>query len=365
MISPRIPDWRLQDALVSRGLRLIWSGFLQRHSVAALAQRLGVDAPHLLRAFQQALAATPAAVARAHAAGIREQLAAASNSDRTRPLHLKLGVRKPYDHDWVFAFLDKRSLPGLEEVTDAVYRRRITGNHWLSVRCAGGELHIELPRALRSRSVELVGKIAQVFDVQADSAVIDEALRQHSWLRGRVSGGIRVPGAWDGFETAVRAILGQQVSVARARDLAIDLMQRFASDGFPAPIDLVDADVSAIGMPGKRGAAVRELAAAVLEGRLHLDNSADPQQQFAALVDLPGIGPWTAGYVAMRIAGDANAFPRADWVILKQLDMPAGAAEKYSQAWAPWRAYALMYIWRASGSMRPAPRQKTKTAASR
>jgi len=161
---------------------------------------------------------------------------------------------------------------------------------------------------------------------------------------------MRVPGAWDGFETGVRAILGQQVSVARARNLAIDLMQRFGSGGFPSPEALVEADVSAVGMPGKRGEAVRQLAAATLSGALQLDNAVDAQTQFETLCALPGIGPWTAGYVAMRIAGDANAFPRGDWVILKQLSMTAAVAERYSHRRAAFRAYALMYIWQASSS---------------
>ncbi len=127
-------------------------------------------------------------------------------------------------------------------------------------------------------------------------------------------------------------------------------MGRFGTDGFPTPAELVVADVSVIGMPGKRGAAVRALAAAVLDGGLDLSSVADADQQFTALCALPGIGPWTAGYVSMRTAGDANAFPRADWVILKQLSLTAGAVERYSRAWEPFRAYALMYIWQASST---------------
>jgi len=144
--------------------------------------------------------------------------------------------------------------------------------------------------------------------------------------------------------------LGTGTLATYSRNLAIELMRRFGDGGFPQPAQLVEADVSAIGMPGKRGGAVRALAAAVLDGQLELTNVAPAAEQFAALCELPGIGPWTAGYVSMRIAGDANAFPRADWVILKQLGMTAGAAERYSLAWQPFRAYALMYIWQASAA---------------
>ena len=341
---PRVPDWRIEETSVVRALRLIDSGFLRKHSVQALAQRLSVTTAALRESFLSELGVSPSVWAKA--CGQRVQSQAASGGDLLR---FVLPVREPYDHRWVFDFLDQRSLPGIEEVVEGCYRRRIA-DHWLSVSFSKGEITVELPRALRTQSTPLLGRVAHVFDVHADSQTIDRALKKETWLKPRVTGGIRVPGAWDGFETAVRAILGQQVSVARARNLAIDLMERFGSNGFPEPQELVDADVSAIGMPGKRGEAVRQLAQATLSGALQLDNAADPQRQFETLCALPGIGPWTAGYVAMRIAGDANAFPRGDWVILKQLGMTAAVAERYSQGWAPFRAYALMYIWQDSKS---------------
>lgn len=347
-MSDVMPEWQIGNPLVARGLRLIRAGYLRDRPTKALAERLGVSPAELRTAFVDALGATAHAVAASHYRDIRAQLKSAGRDDRLR---LTQAVLEPYDANWVFGFLDKRSLPGLEEVKDGVYRRRLAGtarDEWLEVSYAPGELRIDLPRAARTRSVELMGRVAHVFDVHADPHLIDQTLRTESWLSDRVTGGIRVPGAWNGFETAVRAILGQQVSVSRARTLAIDLMQRFGSSGFPEPAELVDADVSAIGMPGKRGAAVRELAGAVLDGRLVLDNAELPERQYDALCALPGIGPWTAGYVAMRIAGDANAFPRGDWVILKQLGMTAAVAQRYSAAWEPWRAYALMYIWQAS-----------------
>lgn len=269
--------------------------------------------------------------------------------DAATELEFVLPVGEPYAADWVFEFLDRRSLPGIERVEEGAYQRRLGDSDWLSVSYHAGELRVRMPRGYQPDAPLLLARVRHVFDVDADSTDIDSTLASEPWLADRVTGGIRVPGAWDGFETAVRAILGQQVSVARARNLAIALIERFASDGFPTPVELVDADVSAIGMPGKRGGAVRALAAAVLEGQLLLDETADPEEQFERLCALPGIGPWTAGYVGMRIAGDANAFPRGDWVVLKALDMTAAAAEKYSRAWAPFRAYALMYIWQASG----------------
>jgi len=335
LAAPRIPDWRIEQRCVVDALRLIERGFLRRNSVLALAQRVGVGRQELHDCFARELGVSPSAWARACAGWLKVQMNARDSAADRAVLSFVLPVRKPYDQRWVFDFLDRRSLPGIEEVVDGCYRRRIAGDQWLSVSYGKDELKVSLPRALRQQSTELLGRVAHVFDVHADPQVIDEALKGESWLEPRVTGGMRVPGAWDGFETAVRAILGQQVSVARARNLAIDLMQRFGSDGFPSPLELVEADVSAIGMPGKRGEAVRQLAQATINGSLQLDNTPDAQTQFDALCALPGIGPWTAGYVAMRVTGDANAFPRGDWVILKQLGMTAAVAERYSQSWAP------------------------------
>lgn len=343
--AARLPDWRIEQPEVLRALRLIEQGVFHTRGITALAARLGTTPKALGERFVAELGAPVADIADDFLRRTGMPLKGA----RTRgPVQLRLPVRAPYSADWVFGFLGKRSLPGLEEVLDGAYRRRLSAGDWLTVRHDNGELIVDLPSMSRARRLELLGRVGIVFDVNADAQTVDELLQKERWLCPQVTGGIRVPGAWDGFETAVRAILGQQVSVARARNLAIDLMQRFGSDGFPQPRELVNADVSAIGMPGKRGGAVRALAAAVLDGRLELSNVSSADDQFAALCELPGIGPWTAGYVSMRIAGDANAFPRADWVILKQLGMTAGAAERYSFAWQPFRAYALMYIWQAS-----------------
>lgn len=355
--APRLPDWRVSHPDIVRALRLIEQGALQVAGVKALATRLNCTVKALGDLFDTEFGAPVADVGE----DFLFRVGMPKGRSRTQgAMQLSVPVREPFDADWVFGFLDKRSLPGLEEVVDGVYRRRVASKVWLSVSYLSGALSINLPPMGRARQSELLGRIGMVFDVCADPMAIDSALVKERWLRPQVTGGIRVPGAWDGFETAVRAILGQQVSVARARNLAIELMGRFGSDGFPTPAELVNADVSAIGMPGKRGGAVRELAAAVLDGRLDLSNVAQPEEQFAALCALPGIGPWTAGYVSMRIAGDANAFPRADWVILKQLGLTAGAAERYSLAWQPFRAYALMYIWQAStaGVVKVAPGNK-------
>jgi AraC family transcriptional regulator of adaptative response / DNA-3-methyladenine glycosylase II len=171
-----------------------------------------------------------------------------------------------------------------------------------------------------------------------------------------------VPGAWDGFETAVRAILGQQVSVARATTLAEILAERYGGGAFPTPEALVDADVAAIGMPGQRGAAIRELARAITDGRLLLDEDGDAESLTAKLTGLKGIGPWTAGYIGMRVGRDPDAFVDSDWVVLKVLDTTAAQARKLAQSWRPWRAYAVMYLWRKAQLMRDTAAVKKPSA---
>ena len=164
--------------------------------------------------------------------------------------------------------------------------------------------------------------------------------------------GLRVPGAWDGFETAVRAVLGQQVSVARGTALADEMVARYGQGVFPAPDEIMGQDVAELGMPGRRGRAVAELARRIHHGELSLDEGHPFEALQQALVDIDGIGPWTANYIRMRVAKDPDAFPDNDWVVLKQLDCSAAAARKLAADWRPWRAYALMYLWFAAGHVR-------------
>jgi AraC family transcriptional regulator of adaptative response / DNA-3-methyladenine glycosylase II len=162
-----------------------------------------------------------------------------------------------------------------------------------------------------------------------------------------------VPGAWDGFETAVRAILGQQVSVARATVLAAAMIERYGEGRFPTPEALVDATPAEIGMPGNRGRAISNLARAVRDGDIALHDGVDPEALAESLTGLAGIGPWTAAYVGMRVAKDPNAFPDSDWVILKMLGVRPAAARRLAREWQPWRAYAVMYLWFAAGQSKP------------
>jgi AraC family transcriptional regulator of adaptative response / DNA-3-methyladenine glycosylase II len=275
-------------------------------------------------------------------------------------LELFLPVRQPYHAQWVFSFLKQRALAGIEEVEGLEYRRALyvdgQRHGWLRVSWRGDGLNLRVPAAGVINLGELLTRVRRIFDLDADSSVIDEDLRRDPLLAPQVGEdpGLRVPGAWDGFEIAVRAILGQQVSVARATQLATRLCTQYGGGNFPSPAELQDADVAELGMPGRRGAAVRALARGVLDGKLLLDESADPENLDQSLRALPGIGPWTAGYVGMRVARDPDAYVESDWVVLKMLDLTSARARRRAEAWRPWRAYAVMVLWRMASLQRAA-----------
>jgi 3-methyladenine DNA glycosylase/8-oxoguanine DNA glycosylase len=218
----------------------------------------------------------------------------------------------------------------------------------LQVAWRNGGLTLTLPGDCPLDIGGVLCRVRRLFDLDADSLVIDEQLAGVSLLRETIHNhpGLRVPGAWDGFETAVRAILGQQVSVRRATELAGMLCARFGAGDFPTPQQLLGADPAAIGMPGRRGAAITALARAVAQGTLILDESCERTELTAALCAIPGVGPWTAGYIGMRVARDPDAFPDSDWVVLKILDATPAGARVLADAWRPWRAYGVMYLWR-------------------
>lgn len=267
----------------------------------------------------------------------------------TEPLKLRLAVREPYNADWVFSYLAKRALAGVETVHGLSYRRRLGehGSAVLEVRWEDGGPVAVIPPALQNNLGDILRRVRRLFDLDADSAVIDAHLSDERLLGPRVRAvpGLRVPGAWDGFETAVRAVLGQQVSVARATRLAEMLMDRYGGGAFPSPSSLAAANPAEIGLPGRRGEAIRRLAAEVESGSLQLDERADSRELTERLRALPGIGAWTASYVALRVAKDPNAFPESDWGVLKALGTTAAGARRRARDWSPWRGYALMHLW--------------------
>ena len=287
----------------------------------------------------------------------------------TTELVLRLGYRPPYDWDHLREFLARRALAGVERVDAAGYARtlRCAGRPALiAVRPLGGvdALELRVTGAPRAALPLLRSTARRVFDRTRDPRRIAAALAADRLLGPLVAlrPGLRVPGAWDAFECAVRAVLGQQVSVAAGRTLVARVVARAGEplrvprDGlthlFPTPARLARARLDGLGITSARRAALRLLARAVLAGQV--DFEAAPAKVAAALTSLEGIGPWTAQYVALRALGEPDALPYGDWV-LRRMAAPAGTAmlsprqlEERAGGWRPWRAYATVHLWRAA-----------------
>ncbi|MCU0774050.1 MAG: helix-turn-helix domain-containing protein [Ideonella sp.] len=285
-------------------------------------------------------------------------------------LVVRLGYRPPYDHDGVLGFFARRQVSGVEEVEGLEIRRtvawsaptgaRLTG--WLSARFdpERHELELRIAPALVTVLGALVLRVRQALDLDADPALIEPALAGHPALARRTPG-TRVPGSLVGFESAVRIILGQQVTVSAARTLTGRLVEALGEPVttpwarlnrlFPSAAAIASAPADAIGRLGivrVRAAALQAVAREVAEGRLSLAPSAPLQPTLEALVALPGIGPWTAQMIAMRALAWPDAFPAGDVAVMRALGLPdALQAERAAEDFRPWRSYAVMALWQA------------------
>ena len=410
--APGTPAWLGTAAVVRRALRLINEGALDEDSVEALAGRLGIGARHLLRLFGRHVGASPVAVAQtrrlhfavclltesslpitqiALAAGFgscrrfndafrhtygrapRELRQAGRRSgvaESAEEVALRLAYRPPYDWSHLRDFLAARAISGVERVDARGYARTVAfegGHALICVRALTGEDALELrvrgapPAAL----LQLASVARRVFDLAADPARIGVELATDPLVGPlvRKRPGLRIAGAWDAFECAVRAVLGQQVSVAAGCTFAARVVERAGvairggADGlthlFPTAASLAGANLDHLGITRTRAATLHALARAVLERRL--DFSAAPEALAAALTALPGIGSWTAQYVALRALGEPDALPTGD-LVLRRMAAPrhrvlsARELEERARDWRPWRGYAVMHLWRAAGS---------------
>ena len=400
--SPGTPAWLGTPSTVSRALRLIAESGLDG-GVEVLAQRLGVGSRHLRRLFLQHLGATPSAVAQTRRLDFAKKLidetslpmsavALASGfgcvrrfnatirkvyrrtPTQIRRLSRQTGVppqdeyffrlrfRPPYNWNGMLRFLAPRATPGVEEVASGSYRRSISlnGSHgWLEVsldeRNNGLAARVQFgdPRSL----FLIVERIRAMFDLNADWAAIAQGLAADPALAIRMEAnpGLRVPGCWNGFELAIRAILGQQITVKGATALAGRLVstlgQPLSAPGslthlFPSPEVLADANLAGVGLTKARSETIRALSRAVSDGRIGFEGISDSQEFLARMSEIPGIGKWTAQYVAMRALGEPDAFPSGDLGLLRALALKTpGELERRAEAWRPWRAYASMYLW--------------------
>jgi AraC family transcriptional regulator of adaptative response / DNA-3-methyladenine glycosylase II len=404
--SPGSPEWDVRADLVGRAMRLIADGIVDREGVDGLARRLHVSARHLQRQLVAEVGAAPQALARAQRAQtarvliettsltftevafgagfssvrqfndtIRKIFAATPSELRTKnsnrqsstpgTMSIRLPYRAPFDVTGLLSFLGARGISGVESFDGTVYRRALrlpTSDG--TVELSAGEDHVRC--VLRLGDIRDLGpavrRCRQLLDLDADPVAIDESFSNDDILGFvvRANPGRRLPRSVDGFELAARAVLGQQVSVAGARTITGRLVRRFgkpltAPDGdlthvFPEPAALVDADLAALGIPGSRRDTLRSLAKTVASGVLVLDSGADRAETEAGLQALRGIGPWTAGYVAMRGLGDPDVFLAADLGVRRALERMGQSgdprsAEALAERWRPWRSYAVQYLW--------------------
>jgi AraC family transcriptional regulator of adaptative response / DNA-3-methyladenine glycosylase II len=280
-------------------------------------------------------------------------------------LRLTLAYRPPLDWLALLQFLSARAIPGVECVTAGVYHRTVAiGEHrgWLSVSPVAGRnlLTVELSTALAPVLPSLLARLRNLFDLDARPDVIASHLARDPLLARSIKSqpGLRVPGAFDSFELGLRAILGQQVSVRGASTLAGRFAEKFG-EPISTPLPCLNritpsaealaaarsATIAALGLPTARAESVKQLASAIARGEIDLNPGLDPLGVIAELVELPGIGPWTAEYIAMRALRWPDAFPAGDLGLLKASGLKAKSLEAASQPWRPWRAYAAMHLW--------------------
>jgi AraC family transcriptional regulator of adaptative response / DNA-3-methyladenine glycosylase II len=428
--SPGSPLWSGTSATVTRALKLILDGTLDDDGVETLAERLGIGSRHLRRLFSEHVGASPAAIARtrrAHFArklidetglpmtqvafgagfssirrfneSIRDTfrkspraLRRTASNDPAAPLTLRLPYREPFDWSSLIQFLAVRATPGVEVVDADAYRRTVMldgSSGWLDVRPISGEsalslsLHVPVTKSL----VQVVARVNHLFDLAADPLQIASCLDADPRLAVLLVArpGLRVPGAWSPFELAVRAILGQQVTVKGATTLTGRLVSRFgtpctfAAPGlthlFPEATALAAAspsDLAAIGIPGARAGSLRSLAGAVASGGLELESLSGLDEIVARLTELPGIGPWTAHYIAMRAFREPDAFPPGDLGLIRAYSSGGSSASPVTsadltsraEAWRPFRAYAALHLW-TSESATTTKKQETQTPTRR
>jgi AraC family transcriptional regulator of adaptative response / DNA-3-methyladenine glycosylase II len=408
--APGTPAWIGSPAVVTRALRLIGEGGLDGDDLPAFAERLGVGERQLARLFLTHVGVAPGAVARSRrsslarrlldetdlpvselalAAGysslrqfnhaMRQRFGEAPTALRARrrcarvpsageALVLCLPCRPPFEAASLLRFLAARAIPGVEHVDASGYRRTIrtdgeAGALELRPNADGASVSLRLEILSPIGLPAIVARARRLFDLDADPLPIAAHLGRSALLAPRVARrpGLRVPGSWDPFEVAVRAILGQQVTVRGATTLAGRLVSRFgepipAAQGgslthlFPLPEALAEADLAGIGLPHARADSLRNLAAAIAGGRLAFDAALGLDDLVARLTSLPGIGDWTAQYVAMRACAEPDAFPASDLGLRRALARSGAPLSKQAllreaEAWRPWRAYAAMHLW--------------------
>jgi AraC family transcriptional regulator, regulatory protein of adaptative response / DNA-3-methyladenine glycosylase II len=405
--SPGSPAWDWRSDVCARAMRLIGEGVVDREGAAGLARRLGYSLRQLERLLIAEVGAGPAALARAQraqcarilvestdlpmgqvafAAGfasirafnrvVAEVFACSPTELRAKAkgpaggggaIALRLAYREPFEPSNLFGHLAAAAAPGVEEWREGAYRRTLRLPHGpgiAALRPGPGHIECRLRVADLRDVTAAVARCRRMLDLDHDPHAPMEALAADPALAPLVAKtpGRRVPRKADGPEYAIRAVIGQQIATASAATVAARLAERYGEpvedpEGdltrlFPAPAALAEADPEHLPMPQARRRTVRGLAQALADGSVDVGPGADWTRAREALATVPGVGPWTVEMIAMRALGDPDAFPVKDLGVIKgaaALDLGAGRAlEARSQAWRPWRSYAVQYLWASS-----------------
>jgi AraC family transcriptional regulator, regulatory protein of adaptative response / DNA-3-methyladenine glycosylase II len=427
--TPGSPDWDVAADAAGRAMRLIADGVVDRDGVEGLASRIGYTPRHLSRLLTQELGAGPLALARAKraqtarvllettdlgtadvafAAGfssvrqfndtIREVYAATPTQLRGGrgrgaaggALQLRLAVRTPFAGGALRGFLAPRAVPGVESVTGTSYSRTLRLPHGTGTVTLELADHLEpcstafVPATFRLSDLRdlaaAMERARRLVDADCDPVAIEDAFAGDPILGPllRSTPGLRVPGHVDGDEIAARAILGQQVSVAAARTTAGRLVEQYGQplpepvDGlthlFPTASALADVDPESLPMPQARGRALVALCRSLAEGAVRLDRGEDRDVVRRQLLDIPGIGPWTADYVALRALGHPDVFLPTDIGVrdaLRRLGLDPASSARLAESWRPWRSYAQLHLWQTlSPFVAPAPSPAPSPASS-
>ncbi|WP_136056166.1 AlkA N-terminal domain-containing protein [Microbacterium sp. K24] len=404
--APGSPAWNVRGDTAARAMRLIADGVVEREGVPGLAARLGYSSRHLTRLLSTELGAGPLALARAHRAHtarmllvgtdmpvsdvafsagfasirqgndtIREVFGLTPGELRARrratgieaapgAIDLVLPYRGPLDASGIFAWMAARAVPGIEETTSTSFSRHLRmagGPAWFEVsQDAAERLHLRARVAQLGDLAPLVATVRRIFDLDADPIAVDEALASHPELAPLVARipGIRVPGSADPHEMLIRAMIGQQITVVAARTALTGLAEALGERTehgllFPTMSVIAERGAEVLRGPAARIRAITGAAAALADGSLRLTVGDDGVEQRAALLAMPGIGPWTADYVRMRVLGDPDILLPGD-VALRAGAAASGlpAEPAHLVAWAeraaPWRSYLSAHLWRAA-----------------
>ena len=389
-----------QGCVVQRALKLIANNELNYNNEEEFAQRLGMSARHLRRLFEEEIGRTPKQISDANRLNFARRLIVETpvpimtvarsagfaslrrfndafrkrferapsqlrgrgqKSKNTDGIELKLAFRPPFDWDSLIRFYQSHPIPGVERVMENAFERvfRIDGKVGsLRVQPVADRAQLELSVVTEDPRIlfEVVNRVRRMFDLDSDPMLVADSFAQVPLLAMLLARfpGLRVPGSWDPFETAVCSILGQVVSAQQRAELVAQLVRGYGEEIihparggkaylFPGPRVLANAELGDVRTSPARKEAVRDFSRRVLSGAISFSQAQDPMMFRKALLETKGLGPWSAEYISLRSIGDTDAFPRTDLILKRVLALHPGLD---LEAVKPWRAYAAIHLWK-------------------